>query len=118
MNETNFIFDGERIYEAFIQDISQVTEHQYNIDEIFMMYADWCRRGEMFVNHHARQLFPVIPGSSREEQEEAEDNYVALRNAMINLYCALDQLTKGLARHLVAHAAYLPEDGSLLIVAR
>ncbi|MNN33296.1 hypothetical protein D3C81_1470500 [compost metagenome] len=118
MAERSFILEGHEIHQAFTSDLSQVMEHQYDIDEIYSLYPDWCRRGEGHVDAYARPLYPVFPGSAKEEQEEAEDNFIALRNAMINLYCAIDRATPGMDRRSVVHAAYSPGDEALIVTTR
>ncbi len=102
------LLDGEPIHRAFLSDLSQVMDHQYDIDEIYALYCDWCRRGELFVDDFAGQLFPP-------HLEDSGDDFIALRNAMINLYFALDRATPGLDRRRVIHAAYI-EDERVLVV--
>lgn len=110
MADRIILLDGEHIHAAFLSDLSQVMDHQYNIDEIYCLYSDWCRRGERFVDEFAGQLFPPrLP--------ESGDDFVALRNAMINLYCAMDKATPGLDRRHVAHAAYSEEHRALVLTA-
>lgn len=118
MAERNFMLDGLEVHQRFLSDLSQVMDHSYSIDEMYTFYADWCRRGELLVDEYAKRLYPVYPGSTREEKEDAQDNFIALRNAMINLYCALDRATPGLDRRSVVHAAYFPEDETLIITVR
>lgn len=118
MAERNMIFDGGELHAAFLGDLSQVMDHSYDIDEIYSFYADWCRRGEVAVDNYCKPLYPVFAGSAREEQEEAQDNFIALRNAMINLYCTIDRATPGLDRRSVNHAAYFPGDEALIVVVR
>lgn len=118
MAERNIIFDGADIHRDFLSDLSQVMDHSYVIDEMYSFYADWCRRGELAVDNYCKPLYPVYPGSAVEEQEDAKDNFIALRNAMINLYCAFDRATPGLDRRSVVHAAYCPEEEALIIVLR
>ncbi|MNO19217.1 hypothetical protein D3C76_89450 [compost metagenome] len=118
MADRSIILDGSWIHRQFLDNLSRVFDHQYDIDEIYAMYPDWCRRGQVHVDQYARPLYPVFPGSAKEEQEEAEDNFIALRNAMIDLYCAFDRATPGLDRRSVVHAAYCPSDEALIISTR
>jgi hypothetical protein len=108
MAERIILLDGEALHAAFLGDLSQVMEHQYDIDEIYCLYGDWCRRGELFVDEFVAQLFPP------EVKETAED-FIALRNAMINLYCTIDRSTQGLDRRSVTHAAYSEQDRALVL---
>jgi hypothetical protein len=118
MNETTILLDGVVAYKQFVDDLSRVMDHHYHVDELFMMYADWCRRGEVFVDSYVQRMYPIYPTSAQEEQDEAEDNQVALRNAMINLYCTLDQMTPHLDRRGVVHAACNPDDGHIMVLVR
>lgn len=118
MAERNMIFNGGEIHEAFLTDLSQVMDHSYVIDEMYSFYADWCRRGELAVDNYCKPMYPVYPGSTREEKEDAQDNFIALRNAMINLYCTIDRATPGLDRRSVIHAAYYPDEEALIVVVR
>ncbi|QTH80339.1 hypothetical protein PA10_00139 [Pseudomonas phage pPa_SNUABM_DT01] len=118
MAECNIILDGVDIHRRFLDDLSRVFDHQYDIDEVYALYPDWCRRGQIHVDAYARPLYPVFPGSAKEEQEEAEDNFIALRNAMINLYCAIDRATPGLDRRSVVHAGFYPGEEALIITTR
>lgn len=118
MAERNLIFNGVQAHSEFLDDLSRVMDHSYVIDEIYSFYADWCRRGEVAVDNYCKPLYPVYVGSTLEEQEDAKDNFIALRNAMINLYCTIDRATPGLDRRSVVHAAYYPEEEALIVVVR
>lgn len=115
MAETTAIIHGAGIYKNFLSDLSQVMDHSYDIDEIFVHYRDWVRRGELFVDDFVMPMFP--PSYNGKELIESED-YIALRNAMINLYCALDHATPGMDRRRVCHAAYSEDDEAIIIVLR
>lgn len=118
MAERQIIISGKEIHDNFLADLSQVMDHSYVIGEIYTFYADWCRRGEIGVDGYVNPLYRVYSKSSREEQEDAQDNRIALRNAMINLYCTIDRSTPGLDRHTVIHTAWYPDEESLIIVLR
>lgn len=119
MSESNLLFDGKVIYAQLIDDLSRVMIHSYDIDEIFKRYAEWSLQGERSVDEYCAPLFPILESDSQEEQEDSRDNHVALRNAMINLYCALDTATPGLDRRTVVHASFHPDqDESLIITVR
>jgi len=110
MAERVFVLDGKPIHDEFLSDLSQVMDHSYDIDEIYSLYGDWGRRGERFVDQFVGILFPA------DVNDSAED-FIALRNAMINLYCALDRATHGLDRRSIVHAAYSADDEALVITA-
>ncbi len=111
MAEKIILIDGKEIHEALLTDLAQVMDHSYDFDELFALYGDWCRRGEHFVDDYAGTLFPPIVA-------DAVDDFIALRNAMINLYCAADRATRGLERYRVIHMAYCPDDHVLAITVR
>lgn len=118
MSESTILLDGTTALKEFFSDLSQVLDHQYDIDELFMMYTDWCRRGSLFVDSYVTKIYPKYPTSAEEEQEEAVENQNALRNAMTNLYSALDRMTPGLDRHRVIHAACDQNDGHVIVLVR
>ena len=119
MSERSLLFDGREIYKALLDDLSRVMDHSYNIDDIFKGYGHWCKEGERSVDEYCVPLFFFSPGDSAEEIEDSRDNHVALRNAMINLYCALDKATPGLDRRTVLDASFHPDqDESLIITVR
>ncbi len=118
MAEKTILFEGERILKILLADLGQVMDHSYHVDELFTFYQDWCRRGETFVDKYVHQIYPIIPGSTPEEQEDTEDNQTALRNAMINLYCAMDRLIKGVDRRRVVHAAHSHDEQVVSITLR
>lgn len=118
MTDTIILLDGENACAKFYSDLSLVMDHSYDVDELFTFYEDWCRLGELFIDQYVRRIYPVFDGSMPEEREEAEDNQIALRNAMINLYCALDRLTPGLDRRRVVHAAHCPDEQLITISVR
>jgi len=111
MAERTILLDGFQIHESFLIDLSQVMDHQYNIDEIYSLYGDWVRRGERFVDQVVGCMFPP-------DLVDSADDFIALRNAMINLYCAIDRATPGLDRRSVMHAAYCTIDEALVITTR
>ncbi len=112
MAEQIILIDGRDIFTNFISDLAQVMDHSYDIDEIFSMYGDWSRRGEHFVNEFAASMFSPDP-----ESDQADD-FIGMRNAMINLYCAVDQATRGLERHAVVHMAYSEQDEVFVVTTR
>lgn len=121
MGEQAALIRGEVIFQNFINDLSQMMDHSYDIAEIVMLYRDWARRGELFVNEF---VLPMHPPSYRPREDgkgteciEADD-FIALRNAMINLYCALDAATPGLDRRRIYHAAYSEQDETFIILLR
>lgn len=99
MRDDIILLDGSLIYSEFISDLSQVMEHVYDIDEVFALYGEWVRQGERFVDEFAMGLYEANPS-------DPCDDYIAMRNAMINLYCRLDTTLSGLDRRKVRHAAY------------
>lgn len=111
MAERIFLIDGKTIYDNFLSDLSQLMDHSYDFDEVISLYGDWCRRGEVFVNDLAGGLFPP-------DVAESADDFIALRNAMINMYCAVDRATPGLTRHRVMHMAFCESNETLLITTR
>jgi len=111
MAEQIILIDGRDIYTDFIDDLSRLMDHSYDFDEIFSLYGDWARRGEHFVDEFAGGLFPP-------DLSETADDFVGLRNAMINLYCAVDRATRGLDRRSIAHMAYSEPDETIVITAR
>ena len=121
MAETTILIRGDLIYRELLNDLSQVMDHSYDLDEIFVHYRDWARRGEMFVDDFVLPMYPpsyeVKEDGVGKELVENED-FIALRNAMINLYCALDRAMPGLDRRRVCHTAYSQSDGSFIIVLR
>lgn len=116
MAERNLLFNGHDIYAQLLDDLSRVMVHAYDIDEIFKQYAAWSTDGEGSVDAYCIPLFPILQSESAEEQEDARDNRVALRNAMINLYCALDASMPGLDKHTVLYASFHPDQDESLIV--
>lgn len=119
MSERNLLFDGSAIYRALLDDLSRVMDHSYDIDEIFKRYVNWCKIGEGSVDDYCWPLFRLPSSSPEEDLEDSRDNHVALRNAMINLYCALDTATPGLDRQTVSHVSFhLDQDESLIITVR
>ncbi|MNP89030.1 hypothetical protein D3C85_14260 [compost metagenome] len=119
MAERTILIRGDGIYREFINDLSHVMDHSYDIDEIFVHYRDWTRRGEMFVDEFVLPMYPPTfipsPNGSSKVMVENED-HIALRNAMINLYCALDRAMPGLDRRRVCHTAYSEIDDVIIVV--
>ncbi|MCY1278094.1 hypothetical protein D9M68_20080 [compost metagenome] len=118
MSEITILLEGGSTLKQFNEDLGRVMDHHYHIDELFMMYVDWCKLGELFIDDYVKRMYPKFETSAQEEQDEAEDNQVALRNAMINLYCALDRMTPHLDRRRVIHAACNQDDGFILMLVR
>jgi len=116
MADRVIVLNGGGLYHGFTEDLAQMLDHQYDVDEIYLRYADWCRRGEMSVNEYTQLLFPI--NTTAQADNQIEDDHVALRNAMINLYCAIDRNTPGLDRRSVLHAAYCTIDEALVITTR
>ena len=108
MAERMILIEGGSIYRQFIDDLSQVMEHAYDIDEIFSLYGDWVRQGERFVDEFAMGLYSA-------DKECPSDDFIGLRNAMLNLYCTLDTELPGLDRRRVKHAAYSMNDEAVVI---
>lgn len=120
MAEQTIIIRGREIYQNFIEDLSHVMDHSYDIDEIMANYCNWTRRGELFVNEFVLPMYPPTyrPREGGGTEVVEADDYIALRNAMINLYCALDRETPGLDRRRVYHAAYSEIDDAIIILLR
>lgn len=108
MAETVILFDGRFLYSKFMDDLSRVMDHSYDIDEIFMLYPEWVRQKERFVDEFCSQLFPPV-------DQLTEDDFIALRNAMINLYCGIDRMTPGLDPRNVTHVAYDIDEAALAV---
>jgi hypothetical protein len=136
MREITVLLEGGQTLKNLNEDLAKVMEHSYNTDELFMMYVDWCRRGDTFIDDFVKLIYPeyVAPDQEDPEEaavdraalvalyesyaEEAADNRVALRNAMINLYRALDIMTPHLDRRRVIHAACNQDDGVIMMLVR
>lgn len=116
MTERSLLFEGKVFHDTLLADLAYVMDHSYDIDEIYTFYVDWCKYGEDAVDTFAKAHYSIYKGSSKEEQEDAQDNFIALRNAMINLYCSIDRATFGLERHTVKHALYYPDEEALIVV--
>lgn len=119
MREQMILFDGEPALSNFYSDLSQVMDHSYHVDELFTFYSDWRQNGRLFVDYYVAKIYPVIPQTAQEDQEEAKENQAALRNAMVNLYCALDKMMSGAEiKRTVVHAAHCPIQQVVVITVR
>lgn len=104
-----FILNGTRTYRDLLDNLALLDDHCYNIDELFLMYRDWCRRGDLFVKEQANLLFGKI---------EEGDDYKIFSNALCSLYRSIDSLTPGLDRRKVYHTAYCPDEGIIILETR
>lgn len=121
MAETTILIRGDSIYKELLNDLSQVMDHSYDLDEIFVHYRDWTRRGELFVDEFVLPMYPPTYVSNEAGTGNVpveNEDFIALRNAMINLYCALDKATPGMDRRRVCHTAYSHQDESIIVVVR
>lgn len=83
LKEDYILIPGKDIYDSLMNDLSQVMDHSYDLEEIFLLYSEWIYSKEDFVNEFARDQYGLEPGAD-------DDDYIGLRNAMINLYCSID----------------------------
>lgn len=108
MKETIVLLDGTNVHASLLDDLAIMNDHSYDIDELYTLYPYWATQGEAFVDQFSSQMYP-------KNSPEAEDDYIAMRNAMINLYCNITSMTSGLDPKTINHVAYFEEDMALAV---
>lgn len=111
MDDTIVLIQFSEQHQCFIDDLTQVMDHSYDIDEIYLLYPDWVKKKMSHVDEYCGMLFPPTV-------KESEDDFIALRNAITNLYCAIDRTVTHLGNRCITHVAFDDPEGVLAVSIR
>lgn len=110
--ERPLIFDGTRPQQRFIENLSMMLDHGYDISEIYALFSKWYGQSNTEQGHviadYVYDLFDV-------SVEEEADDAASLMTAMSELYSDLSNLLRNQPVS-VKHAAYYEETGDLVII--